>query len=129
MRTLVWLSWKLLLLPLTLVAQRPLPGAPLEALHDAVFDRTQQRLVHLRHRGVKHTRRLQLWFQRWLRNNIGKGLQGSVAPPLRPNVIQRDSLKPLEDTALWNEGGHCSHASGCHATSAEQQEKNVHVKS
>lgn len=32
---------------LTLVTQRPLPGSPLEALNDAVFDRAQQRLVHL----------------------------------------------------------------------------------
>lgn len=32
---------------LTLVTQRPLPGAPLEALDDAVLDRAQQRLVHL----------------------------------------------------------------------------------
>lgn len=61
MRTSVCLSWKLLKLllllrPLTLVAQRPLPGAPLEALHDAVFDRAQQRLVHLRHRGGEETR-------------------------------------------------------------------------
>lgn len=43
MRKLVWLSWKLTLLLLflfllTLIAQRPLPGAPLEALDDAVFD-------------------------------------------------------------------------------------------
>lgn len=42
MRKLVWLSWTLLLLLflflLTLIAQRPLPGAPLEALDDAVFD-------------------------------------------------------------------------------------------
>lgn len=33
---------------LTLIAQGPLPGAPLEALNDAVFNRAQQRLVHLR---------------------------------------------------------------------------------
>lgn len=64
MKKLAWLSWKLLLLPLlllflillllllrtlTLIAQWPLPGAPLEALDDAVFDRAQQRLVHLWH--------------------------------------------------------------------------------
>lgn len=41
---------------LTLVTQRPLPGAPLEALNDAVFDRAQQRLVHLRQKyGNTHT--------------------------------------------------------------------------
>lgn len=32
---------------LTLITEGPLPGAPLEALNDAVFDRAQQRLVHL----------------------------------------------------------------------------------
>lgn len=41
---------------LTLITQRPLPGAPLEALNDAVFDRAQQRLVHLRQKYRKtHT--------------------------------------------------------------------------
>lgn len=56
MRRLVWLSWKLLLQTLTLIAQRPLSRAPLEALDDAVFDRAQQRFVHLRRtRGKKKT--------------------------------------------------------------------------
>lgn len=32
---------------LTLITQRALPGAPLEALNNAVFDGAEQRLVHL----------------------------------------------------------------------------------
>lgn len=37
---------------LTLVTQRPLPGAPLEALDDAVLHRAEQRLVHLHGTGM-----------------------------------------------------------------------------
>lgn len=37
----------------TFVTQRSLPGAPLEALNNAVFDWAEQRLVHL-HRRSKH---------------------------------------------------------------------------
>lgn len=60
---------------LTLVTQRPLPGAPLEALNDAVFDRAQQRLVHLR--------------QKY--RNTHTELQPLVELPPRSPVMARDN--------------------------------------
>lgn len=55
-RILLYLFWgkKIKRRELTLVTQRALSSAPLEALNDAVFDGAEQRLVHLHGKRRRH---------------------------------------------------------------------------